>query len=319
MKKFVWLFFFWLFIAIMGTFLVACSSTLSSPIPGTPEPLIIYNPSTSTPAIQSLTPATIPVPTIPPTPVSYTVAAGDTLNSIASHFDITLDALLAANPGVSPQTLTIGQIISIPSGSQAPGDGDLLSNPADIDVGEVLCLPSRAGTTCLVPIHNPTPSMLENVKVRVTLLDESGGPLAGQETILPLNILPPGEVLPAAVFFKGFSSHYQTQVELLEAVRLSSNDPRYLKAGLQNLFVSIAWDGLSANVMGQVLLLMNQRPANSIWLVAFAYDKTGHIIAYRRWEWNGSLQPGTSQAFNTTIFSIGPSIDHIEVLVEVRP
>src|SRR3954463_5636592 len=42
---------------------------------------------------------------------TYTVAAGDTLGSIATKEKTTVDALLAANPGVDPTGLQIGDTI----------------------------------------------------------------------------------------------------------------------------------------------------------------------------------------------------------------
>lgn len=44
----------------------------------------------------------------------YTIKAGDTFYSIARRFNVSLDDLLEANPGVDPDRLMIGQIICIP-------------------------------------------------------------------------------------------------------------------------------------------------------------------------------------------------------------
>jgi LysM repeat protein len=45
---------------------------------------------------------------------TYTVVGGDTLGSIATKEKTTVDALLAANPGVDPTGLQIGDTISVP-------------------------------------------------------------------------------------------------------------------------------------------------------------------------------------------------------------
>jgi len=47
----------------------------------------------------------------------YTIVAGDTFSAIASKFNTTVAAIEAANPGVNPNNLQIGQVINIPSGS----------------------------------------------------------------------------------------------------------------------------------------------------------------------------------------------------------
>lgn len=51
-------------------------------------------------------------------PSTYTVKAGDTANSIARQFNLTLEALIAANPttlGVNPNLLQVGDVLNIPA------------------------------------------------------------------------------------------------------------------------------------------------------------------------------------------------------------
>ncbi len=50
----------------------------------------------------------------------YTIKAGDTFYKIAKAQNISLDALVAANPGVNPDKLSIGQIVCIPIESTQP-------------------------------------------------------------------------------------------------------------------------------------------------------------------------------------------------------
>ncbi len=58
------------------------------------------------------------VPAPQPTPCPggrfYTIVAGDTLFSIARRFNTTVDALIAANKGINPANLQVGQVICIP-------------------------------------------------------------------------------------------------------------------------------------------------------------------------------------------------------------
>src|SRR5690554_6416800 len=60
-------------------------------------------------------PTTTPPTTCPEGTRPYTIRAGDTFYSIARANNVSLDALIAANPGVNPDRLYIGQVICIPT------------------------------------------------------------------------------------------------------------------------------------------------------------------------------------------------------------
>lgn len=89
------------------------------------EPTITLTPTrtplpTSTSTI-SPTPTLTPLPATPtpvpsPTPafLTYTIEAGDNFSFIAAEFDISIAELEAANPGVDPTNLQIGQEIRVP-------------------------------------------------------------------------------------------------------------------------------------------------------------------------------------------------------------
>jgi len=63
----------------------------------------------------------IPAPTgvCPPNHIEYTIRAGDTLYRIAQTYNVTVDSILRANPGINPYSLRIGQRICIPTASAA--------------------------------------------------------------------------------------------------------------------------------------------------------------------------------------------------------
>lgn len=53
-------------------------------------------------------------PSCPPGSRAYIIRYGDTLYSIAIRFNTTVDAIMAANPGINPYNLFVGQVICIP-------------------------------------------------------------------------------------------------------------------------------------------------------------------------------------------------------------
>ncbi|MCK9267953.1 MAG: LysM peptidoglycan-binding domain-containing protein, partial [Alkaliphilus sp.] len=66
-------------------------------------------------------PGAVPPPsTCPPGTTAYIIRAGDTFYTIAKSHNVSLDALLAANPGVNPDNLQIGQTICIPGAMPPP-------------------------------------------------------------------------------------------------------------------------------------------------------------------------------------------------------
>lgn len=56
----------------------------------------------------------------PPGSTPYVIRSGDTFYEIARKNNISLQALINANPGVDPNRLFIGQVICIPSGTTPP-------------------------------------------------------------------------------------------------------------------------------------------------------------------------------------------------------
>jgi len=293
-------------------------------VPGPDSPQILPGPNlnpflTATPAVipsPTILATDIPIPT--PTASTYTVARNDTLSGIAERFGIRLDDLLAANPGVVPEALSVGQTLKIPVSSQGTSGGSS-ATPVPVEMGTPQCYPSGSGQYCLVPVHNPFAETLENIKLQISLLDSNGKSLANQEAFTPLNILPPASSLPAYAFFPAAPADSHPVAQLVNSIRLTSDDARYLPAIVRSLLVSVDWNGRAAQVQGQVFLPAESKPAKTVWLAAVAYDADGQIVGFRRWEWQGSLQPANLQPFVFSVYSLGPMIEKVEVLVEARP
>ena len=93
----------------------------------------------------------IPGAITPPVPCPggtlYTIRAGDTLFALAQRFGTTVNAIIAANPGIDPNFLQIGQVICIPGAitPPVPCPGGTLYT---IRAGDTLfALAQRFGTT----------------------------------------------------------------------------------------------------------------------------------------------------------------------------
>ena len=79
-------------------------------------------------------PAPVPVP-VPPnekpcTGTKYVVVKGDTFWGVAQKLHVDLTALLAANPAVAPDKLSVGQILCVPAKASASTEGTLIKADA---------------------------------------------------------------------------------------------------------------------------------------------------------------------------------------------
>ncbi|MBK8823473.1 MAG: LysM peptidoglycan-binding domain-containing protein [Anaerolineales bacterium] len=277
------------------------------------EPYLTVTPSlTSTPNVLVI--AETPLPTA--TPFIYTIQSGDTFSELAEQFKISQDALRAANPDVSPNSMSVGTILLIPDSSQPLSTASTLT-PVPAPVTQTVCHPSADnGLWCFALIHNDTSDVLENVSAQITLLDENNNALASQTAFPPLDIIPANSSLPVYVFFPNTSASANIQIQLLSAIQ--SNNSQRPSASLHNTIAQINWNGLSAHLSGQVILPAESTAATQIWVAAVAYDKDGQVVGLKRWE-GGAIQPGGNISFSFLVSSLGPKIDSVEFVVEARP
>jgi LysM repeat protein len=93
----------------------------------TAAPLPLANPTdtaaTAFPIVGAVTP-TLPPTNAPeaaiPTPTVYVVKLGDTLGTIAQRFEVSVEALMAANNITNPNVLSVGQNLIVPVAGSIP-------------------------------------------------------------------------------------------------------------------------------------------------------------------------------------------------------
>jgi len=123
------------------------------------------------PAMATNPPATPPpvaAPTPPPAPenavTEYVVVQGDTFSKIAKKFSVTVKAVEAANPGVEPTKLKVGQKLSIPAASgntAAPAPAGMA--PAGASGGEEMYTVKSGDTlTRIAKAHGTTVKAIES-------------------------------------------------------------------------------------------------------------------------------------------------------------
>ena len=282
--------------------------------PGTAVPYQTSSPTQTPSVIPALTEINLPTPTI----YSYSVAQGDTFISIAQKTGVTLQALQAANPGVAATALSVGTKLVIPSGKQVASEP--IPSAAPLPVQQARCWPeTTGGLWCVARVHNAFAETLENISAQFEVLEAGGQAGASQIVYGLLDILPAGASMPlAAHFIVPVQAGAGLRVTVVTAIRLLPGDARYLPVQVENSLVSVEASGLSAEVSGQVVLT-GTGTANTVWVLASAYDAAGNVVGVRRWQATAALSASAPAAFDFQVSSVGPGIARVEFLAEARP
>jgi hypothetical protein len=302
----------------------ACSSKIASPTAVPSEALIPWQ--TPTPeGTPDLTQAVIQ-PTVTPTLRVHVVVSGEVLGYIAGRYGVTIAQIVAANPGINPDILSIGQKIIIPN--PAPGSNSVSSGstnptptPVVVDLGSVNCYRSlEGGAWCFFTVHNGQGNTIENVSAEIKLFDAAGQQVGEKVAYTILDIIPAGGVLPIAAFFDAPVPYPVTATALVNSgILVPTGDTRYLSASIKNQNVAIQANGLSAIITGEVAADDTTKGASSIWVAAVAYDASGSIVGVRRWMSKSAHPAGQSQPFSLMVYSSNDAIVRVELSVEARP
>lgn len=319
-------------VVLLAVFLGACASppaTRSTDETGSATPSVVasatvwrYETPTATLAIEPESPAPRATqPPLPsPTPFEHEIVANDTLLGVALRYGLTLDELLAANPGVDPRVLSIGQKIIIPTGEGEGLIGLATPTPVAVSLRETDCYTDTlGGLRCFVLVDNRLEDAVENVVALVHLYSEAGELLESLQASAPLNLVPPDRSIPLMAYFAPpVPAGAFTQAHLLTALTVISTE-RYLSAKVEEIEVSTSEDGLAAQVSGEVVLTDGAQEIESVWVAVVAYDEGDGVVGVRRWESDPVEGAVEGVTFELTVFSSGGSIARVEALVEARP
>lgn len=298
---------------VVTTFVVACTPHADV------EPLRTPTLAGSLQAWQSPTPSAMPLPSthIPtPTPLPtatphlYSVAAGETMGSIALDFGLNMDDLIVANPEVSPYAMPVGQALVIPDKVALHPVLPALE-PLALELSAPACYATLSnGMWCFISVQNNELVVVESVSAEVRLYN-AGGKLLVSETAFPLqDRLLAGDAQALLVYFADVPPNSHAQAKLLTAFESTEAAQRYLSMSLQSVLTQIAWDGSVANVSGQVVFVGD---AAQVQVVATAYDTAGQIVGVRRWD-----SVAGEKKFNLTVASLGPAIEYVLLSAEAH-
>jgi murein DD-endopeptidase MepM/ murein hydrolase activator NlpD len=289
----------------------ACGGQVVSGATHTSASLAVILPSSTARATfspQMLTPIPTNTPAPTPTPVVHIVQPGDTLLGIALQYGVTLDALQQINGVLRPETLQIGQLIIIPIGqlsaSNTGGAGQfLLPTPAPAAVvitNTARYLTPVGSLWVLGEVYNPTDQPLENVQVRVGLMDEGGREVASDLTFTVLDFVPATGSSPFGILFteppQGVAGF---QAIIVRAEPSYNNVNRY--AQLQVTAAQIERAGAAYRVTGTAT---NSGASNAVdaLIAVTVYDADRRVTGYRLLSLpDEQLTAGAAAQFDVTV------------------
>jgi LysM repeat protein len=265
------------------------------------------------------TPEPTPTPTLSPTPVVYTVQAGQSLLTIANQFAVSVAALQDANGILDPRTLQIGQQLIIPRPEEVAeivADATPTSTPLPATVqnlyfGET----TTGGLWVLGEAQNESDTALEQVRVGVVLLDEQGGEAAQASEMVALDLVEVRGQAPFALYFPDAPANFgQYRASVISAA------PAYVGSYYRDLEVrNLQSDGeryASYTVTGAIF---NYGPedAVSVQVVLTAYDPLNRVIAMRKVDPDHNVVPrGGETTFTAVLAPLGGPVERIEAIAQ---
>ena len=303
----------------------------------TNTPTILPSPTLTPSLTPTDRPTFSPTSTLTPTPapVTWVVEKGDELMGIAFYYGIPLEELMAANPSVTPNWLSVGTVLEIPvtptplptntstpTATSTPQTQTLTATPSGPLAlsGEAACYPDPfAGLNCLALIKNLGDETVENPSLSFRLTSQDANFESELVVFAPLNLLPAGSVIPVLASFPApMPENYALQVEIDYWLPTMPGDNRYAEAKITSSQIELADSELFAKVSGQLKIDSGDRELAAVWLLAVAYDQQGNPLGFRRWEAESPLLKTEKVPFETFVYSLGPAIHEIQLMAEAR-
>ena len=255
-----------------------------------------------------------------PTPQAYVVRANDTFLGIAFAFGLTREELAAANPGLNPDLLSIGQAILIPAAGAGGGTATPIPTPTPLPLqaGAPRCqMTTSGGAWCLLTVVNSTAAAVEGLSGWVTLVDERGGALLTVPVYPPLNLVPAGEAMVMAAFVPAPVPDFAAAVSALTmAVPVQDADRRYLALDWSARNSQAAPDRRSWTAEIQFGLPAEVQGAPRVAFAMLGLDAHDEIVGFTKWEPDAPPIPGRQTTVRLSVYSLGPAIVRVEVLGE---
>lgn len=284
----------------IGVWVTGCSITSDTAptLAPTSLPLVTLTLRNRAPAL-----VTSPTP-MPPTatPVAeevaqarlYVVRPGDTLLGIALDYGVDVAALEAANPELDPLALQVGQQVIVPP----PGEPILAATPVTLGLPAPNCREMITGKIlCLGQVINTQTETVEQVQVRIRLLDSMGAPLAEVTTGIEQTLIPPGGAAPYSAIFDAVDD---AQVAVSVQMAQSVGQTNWITLGADAAAVESSSNRVSveANI---------HNPSDHVTgpgrVVLTLFDSGGQVAGFRVVAIGAGLEPGETRTIKIEAIS----------------
>jgi len=301
---------------------VGCSTTVITPTPAATVTLRPYRPAipeaTVTPPREPFVPEVTPQPTA--TPFTHTVEQNETLLIIAARYGISLEVLLASNPGINPRLLSIGQQLTIPGAEGGQLIPELpTTTPVPVLLSEAACYPTiSGGLACLAAVSNLTDEAVEGVMVQLTLFSASGETSGSTQAYTPLNLLRPGGTLPVAATFPApVPQPFIVRTKLLGAIPAADPSTRYHEVTLGQAAFLPSFDGMVWTVSGDAQITQGEEAVvGRLVILVMGLDLKGQIVGFTEIEVGPEDVSDAPIPFTARVFSLGPKIEDVLLAAE---
>lgn len=302
-----------------------CSPAPTTPSPSPTATLLPLHRASATPTREMAVPkfTVIPSPGPSPTPFVHIIQKDDTLLGIAIRYGVTLEEVLTANPDINPRILSIDQEILIPSlEGDVPGGLIPTATPIPLEIAQVNCYSTvTENLWCITHVVNDDEVWLEGLSVIITRFNDQGEQIGAQTAFAPLNLLPPGSVMPfGAQFSDGIDNAGVTIAITNTSFFAQSVEGRYMSMSVDWESQISGQNGVIWKIAGSASIFPeNEIGTDKVSFLVTAFGETGHVVGFRKWEHVGRVEPGEVIDFEIEVFSLGPPISYVEVRAEAIP
>lgn len=233
------------------------------------------------------------------TPFLYQVQQGETFSQIARQFGVSITELQAANTGIEPRTLQIGDTLYIPDPHFDTAGYPIYPTPTPINVpiAPPFCHPTSTDQIlCLGVVTNQLNNPIEQVAIAVRLLRADGSLLADGETIVEQGAIMPGEYAPFRLLFTAKWEDLGNALAWIQSAERGSDEllslnvesPQRSHVDDHYLISAVVYNGT----------------AETAWLmraVVTLHDQKGQVIGYRVIQLNQLMASGERTPLEMTV------------------